>query len=68
MVNTDKLRGLAAERGLSGSKVAEMLGITSTTYYSKLKTGDFNSGEMSALVKILDIQNPIEIFFAELVS
>lgn len=68
MVNVNKLRGLMVEHGYTYQEVAEKLQISRHTLYSKMKTGNFSSGEMSALVRILAIKDPVEIFFAELVS
>lgn len=68
MIATDKLRGVMAERGFSQRQVAKHLGITEKTFYNKMKRGVFDSTEMSAMVELLRIQNPVEIFFAEKVS
>jgi hypothetical protein len=65
MVATDKLRGVIAERGLSQRKVAEHLGMTGKTFYTKMKKGVFDSDEMSEMISFLNIPNPGEIFFAE---
>ncbi|MFR1826930.1 MAG: DUF739 domain-containing protein [Lawsonibacter sp.] len=68
MVDTDKLRGIIAERGLSQRKVAKNLGISEKTFYIKMKNGVFDSDEMSKMVEILSIKDPARIFFAEFVS
>ena len=68
MVDTDKLRGIIAERGLSQRKVAKNLGISEKTIYIKMKNGVFDSDEMSKMVEILSIKDPARIFFAEFVS
>jgi len=68
VVDTNKLRGLIAERGLSQRQVSIFLGITEKTFYSKMKTGDFRSAEMDSLIDCLGITNPSEIFFASRVS
>lgn len=68
MIATEKLKGIIAERGFSQRKVAEKLGMTEKTFYAKMKKGVFDSAEMSAMVKLLEISNPSDIFFAELVS
>lgn len=65
MVATEKLRGIIAERGLSQRKVAECLGMTEKTFYSKMKKGIFDSDEMAEMITILKIENPNEIFFAD---
>lgn len=68
MVAVNKLKGIIAERGLTKRQLAEELGITEKTLYLKMKKGVFDSAEMSAMIRVLDIKNPSEIFFAELVS
>lgn len=64
MVATNKLRGIIVEKGLSQRYVAHHLGITENTFYSKMKRGVFDSDEMEAMINLLEIQNPCEIFFA----
>lgn len=68
VIAVDKLRGIIAERGMSQRQVAAGLGMTEKTFYSKMKKGVFDSAEMSAMIEMLNIQNPSDIFFAELVS
>jgi len=65
MINTDKLRGIIAENGSSQRQVALTLGITEKTFYDKMKKGVFDSDEMSQMIDILSISNPVEVFFAE---
>lgn len=64
MVNTSKLRGIMAERGVDGKSVAEMIGKSPKTFYDKMKKGKFDSDEIMAMVSGLKIENPAEIFFA----
>lgn len=66
MIAIGKLRGLIAERGLTQRSVAQSIGMTEKTFYNKMKAGKFDSDEMSDLIVLLDIKNPLEIFFAEL--
>lgn len=68
MVDTNKLRGIIAERGMSQLQVAEHLGMTGKTFYTKMKTGKFDSDEMYDMVSLLRIENPAEIFFAKAVT
>lgn len=68
MVAVNKLKGIMAERGLTQRQLAAELGITEKTLYLKMKKGIFDSAEMSAMIRVLDIQDPSSIFFAELVS
>lgn len=64
MVNTNKLRGIIAERGLDQKDVAEMIGKSPKTFYEKMKKGKFDSDEIMTMVSKLSIQNPVDIFFA----
>ena len=68
MVDTNKLRGIIAENGLSQRKVAKSLGITDKTFYEKMKKGIFNSAEIAIMISLLSINNPMEVFFAVNVS
>ena len=62
MVNTNKLRGIIAERGLDQKDVAKMIGKSSKTFYEKMKKGKFDSDEIMQMVAGLNISNPVEIF------
>ena len=64
MVNSSKLIGLFAEKNMTRERVAYELGITPNTLRRKLNQGKFDSDEMYALVKLLEIDNPTPIFFA----
>lgn len=64
MIRTDKLRGIIAERGLSQSDVARKIGITPKTFYEKMKVGIFGSDEIEVMIALLDIKDPVAIFFA----
>jgi hypothetical protein len=44
--------------------MARIIGKTPKTFYNKMKAGVFDSDEIEAMVRDLDIQNPMEIFFA----
>lgn len=68
MIQTDLLRGKIAEKGYSQSKVAKMIGITPKTFLAKMKNGVFNSNEIYAMIELLGIENPTEIFFAKKVA
>ena len=64
LINSNRLKGIIAERGLSQRKVAHMLGITEKTFYDKIKKGVFDSDEMAQMISILEIVDPISVFFA----
>lgn len=64
MIKTNELKGLIVSKGLSQSKVAKHLGMTEKTFYLKMKRGVFDSDEISKMIALLEIKNPISIFFA----
>lgn len=68
MIRTDVLLGLIYQNGYSQAKVANELGISPKTFYTKMKKGVFLSSEIDALISLLDISNPTEIFFADTVA
>ena len=68
MVNTQKLRGLMAEKNRTGKDMARVIKKTPKTFYAKMKKGIFDSDEILARVDDLDIENPMEIFFVEEVT
>lgn len=68
MINTNALRGIIAERGTSQSEVAKKIGIAPKTFYEKMGRGIFGSDEIEIMIDILDIKNPIDIFFTDEVT
>lgn len=68
MINTAKLKGKIAEKGTSQRKLAKKMNITAKTFYEKMKKGVFTNLEIEILVKELEIENPLEIFFTNKVS
>lgn len=68
MIRTDELKGIIAKKGLSQAKIAEKIGIAPKTFYEKMKLGVFGSDEIQIMIDVLDIDNPMEIFFAKSVT
>lgn len=65
MIRTDKLLGLLVEHGYSQAKMAEAIGITPKTFYLKMAKGVFGSDEIEVMIRLLDIADPCDIFFAK---
>lgn len=65
MIKTDRLRGIIVENGFSQQDVAKEIGITPKTFYEKMKNGVFGSDEIQVMIKMLHIEDPVSIFFAE---
>lgn len=68
MIRTDALKGLIAEKGMSQVKVATAMGITPKTFYEKMKRGVFGTDEVEVMIELLEIEDPMKIFFAQEVT
>lgn len=68
MIDTNALRGVIASNGYSQSRLAKELGISSKTFYSKMSKGVFDSDEIQTMIDVLNIQDPVSIFFAKRVT
>ncbi len=65
MIRTDKLIGRIAEKGLSQKDIAKDIGVTPKTFYAKMKAGVFGSDEIEIMIDKLEIEDPMNIFFAK---
>lgn len=55
MLDVNELRGQIARRGLSQRKMAKILGITSKTFYMKMKEGVFRTDELETIAGALGV-------------
>lgn len=62
MVNVNKLRGAIAENRLTMRETARRIGMAQQTLARKMERGVFDSEDMDALIELLDLENPAEIF------
>lgn len=65
MVDTQKLRGAIVSAGLTGEEVAKLIGITPKTFYQRMKKRVFGSDEIEVMIEVLNIEDPMSIFFAK---
>ena len=68
MVRSDKIIGKMYELGLNRTIIADKLGMTRKTFSMKLEKGIFNSDEMEKLIDILELEDPMTIFFPNYVA
>lgn len=60
----DKLKGKMTEKRISQEKMAGILGITVQSLNAKLNgRSQFILNEVVSITKILDLDNPVDIFF-----
>ena len=64
MINTNKLKGVIIEQGKTQEEVAKSIGITPKTFYLKMKKVIFGSDEIEKMITLLNIEDPVSIFFA----
>lgn len=68
MIRTNELKGFIVKNGKTQSDMAQILGITPKTFYEKMKRGVFDSDEIEIMIKELEINDPVAIFFADNVT
>ena len=66
MFDKKRLQAQMVLVGMNVKEVSTALGINETTFYRKMNNdGDFSRKEISQLVEILKIEDPMIIFFAD---
>lgn len=69
MVNTELLKGAYVSKGYTQKTLAKELNMTEKTFNNKLNNKyAFGSDEIEKLIVILDIKNPMPIFFSNAVT
>ena len=68
MVDTIRLKSVFVLNGKTGEDVAKHLGMSSKTFYLRMKTGVFGSDEIEKMIEYLNIEDPMPIFFAKEVT
>lgn len=67
-MNSDILKGKIVEKKYTQKRLAEEIGITIQSLNAKLnKRSQFTIDEAVKIISILEIENPIEIFFTNCV-
>ena len=66
MFDKRKFQAQMALKGMNVKEVSSQMGINESTLYRKMSNeGDFSRKEIDKLISILDIEDPMAIFFAE---
>ena len=63
MIDRLALKSEIVRNGLTQGKVAVKLGMNPKTFYRKMAKGVFGSNEISMMIDILNIKDPMSIFF-----
>lgn len=65
MVDTLALKAQIIKKGMQQQEVRSLMGMTKRKWYKRMNERNFDAIEMSQLCKILDIEDPVTIFFAD---
>ena len=68
MVNGDKLRGVLAEKRLSYGELALKLGIHRDTLSKRIRMDTLTVRDVDRICDLLEISDPIPIFFTQYLS
>lgn len=62
MLNVRELKSRMVRAGYNNSTMADALGISTRTFCTRLKTGDFGAKEIEIMIEKLQLEDPIDIF------
>lgn len=65
MVDTNKLKAVITEKGLTQTEVYDRMGLSKRQWQCRMEKKKFDSDDMMKLVTILEIENPTPIFFVD---
>lgn len=65
-MNKQLLEYVMKTRGISTDKLCKTIGISRSAFYRKCNgTSEFTLNEIKSIVSVLDLESPIDIFFAD---
>ena len=68
MINANELKAYITRKGMTQAEVAKHLNMSPKTFYTHLQKGVFGSDDIEKMVVLLDIPDPVSVFFASLVT
>lgn len=63
MVQTNELKAAMVRKGLSQADVAKAIGVSNKTFCERMKQKVFGSDEIEKMIDLLEIENPMFVFF-----
>lgn len=63
MLNVLEFKAAMVRKGFTQKSIAQHLGISEKTLCSRIKNKRFGTNEIEQLIPLLDINNPMQIFF-----
>jgi transcriptional regulator with XRE-family HTH domain len=68
MINANELKAYITRKGMTQAEVAKHLNMSPKTFYSHVQKGVFGSDDIEKMVVLLDIPDPVSVFFTSLVT
>lgn len=68
MLNVLEFRAAMVRKGYTQKDLAKVLGMSDKTFGERIKNKRFGSDEIEKLVAVLEISDPMPIFFSNLVT
>lgn len=65
LFNKKALQAQMVLKGMNARELSEKMGINESTFYRKMNNdGDFSRAEIAKITEVLEIDDPMKIFFA----
>ena len=68
MLNVLEFKAAMVRKGYTQKALAEILGMSEKTFTERIKSKRFGSDEIEKLIEVLEISNPMPIFFSNVVT
>lgn len=68
MINVNELKACITRKGLTQADVAKYLEMSPKTFYTHIQKGVFGSDDIEKMIVLLDISDPVSVFFDSLVT
>lgn len=68
MIDVNELKACIVRKGMTQADVAKSLNMTPKTFYNHVQRGVFGSDEIEKMVALLDIADPVSVFFTSWVT
>ncbi len=68
MLNKQLFKSELVKNGYTYKAMAKKLGISERTFSTRVKKGDFGSEEIDKMIPLLHLEDPMPVFFAQLVT
>lgn len=65
MTDINLLKAEIVRNGYNLSTFSKAIGMPASTFSRRIKSGNFKTDESAKIIEILEIDNPVEIFFAK---